>query len=73
MTRTELSPVPMPRMIRPPLSSSIVAAADAVTVAWRVSGLVTLVPSTIVVVRAAATPRVTQTSRLSSWLSGTHA
>ena len=39
------SPAPIPRIIRPPEISSTVAAAAAVIAGWRVSGLVTAVPS----------------------------
>ena len=49
------------------------AAADAVTVACRVTGFVTLVPSTMREVFPATAPKVTQTSRHRSWESGTHA
>src|SRR5689334_11508827 len=43
-TRRAESPRPMPRSIRPPLSSSRVARADAVTLGSRVPGFVTHVP-----------------------------
>jgi hypothetical protein len=73
ITRTELSPEPIPSTKRPPVSSSTAAAADAVTVTWRVTGLLTLVPSTIRDVARPMAPMVTHTSRHSSWESGTHA
>ena len=41
MFRTALSPAPSPRTARPPDSSSMLAIAPAVTVGWRVIGLVT--------------------------------
>ena len=44
-TRRAESPRPMPRSIRPPLSSSSVARLDAVTDGSRVPGFVTHVPS----------------------------
>ena len=49
-TRRAESPRPMPRSMRPPLSSSRTARADAVTVGSRVAGFVTQVPSRIAVV-----------------------
>jgi hypothetical protein len=73
MTLTLLSPVPMPSTKRPGHTSSTAAAADAVTVACRVTGLVTLVPSTIRSVLGAAAPSVTHGSRHNNWLSGIQA
>ena len=60
-------------MNRPSLTSSMAAAAEAVTVTSRVSGLVTLVPRMILEVRAAMTPSVTHRSRHRSCESGIQA
>ncbi len=49
-TRRAESPRPIPRTIRPPLTSLSVASAEAVTLGSRVAGFVTHVPSRIVVV-----------------------
>jgi len=48
-------------------------AAEVVPTGWRVTGLLTLVPSRIRDVRAPMAPMVTHTSRHRSWESGTHA
>ena len=47
MLSTALSPVPTPSMVRPGSSSSNVAAAQAATAGWRVSGLITRAPKRI--------------------------
>ncbi len=52
-TRRAESPRPIPRSIRPPLISSRVASAEAVTDGSRVAGFVTQVPSRIRLVASA--------------------
>ena len=68
-TRRALSPRPIPRSMRPPLSSLSTASADAVTLGSRVAGLVTQVPRRIVVVASAISVRSTYGSRHRTWLS----
>ena len=68
-TRRALSPRPMPRSIRPPLSSSRVASADAVTLGSRVAGLVTHVPRRIRSVLWTMSVKSTYASRHRTWLS----
>ena len=55
--RTELSPRPMPRSMRPPEISSSVASALAVTLGSRVAGFVTQVPRRMCVVLRAISVR----------------
>jgi hypothetical protein len=52
ITRRALSPRPMPRSMRPPVTSLSVASAEAVTVMSRVAGFVTQVPRRMWVVAA---------------------
>jgi hypothetical protein len=54
ITRTALSPRPMPMTMRPPEMSCSVAWAEAVTAGSRVTGLVTHMPMRIVDVRSAS-------------------
>src|SRR6266480_4719558 len=60
---TELSPVPIPIMVRPGASSSIDAAAHAATAGWRVNGLMTREPKRIRRVLVATKAWHTYTSR----------
>ncbi len=68
-TRRALSPRPMPRSIRPSLSSSSTASADAVTLGSRVAGFVTQVPSRMRSVAWAIRVSSTYGSRHRTWLS----
>ena len=67
MVLTEVKPLPMPRVSRPPDSSCSVAAALAVTADTRVIGFVTPDPSRTLEVACAAAPRSTYISRQMSW------
>ncbi len=60
---TGRSPAPTPRMARPPVSSSSVAAATAARAGWRVRGCVTAVPRWMRSVRPASAPSRVQQSR----------
>ena len=60
---TEVKPTPTPMIMRPCDSSCRVAMALAVTLAWRVTGLVTPVPRRMRDVDAAATPSSVYISR----------
>ena len=70
-TRRALSPRPIPRSIRPPLSSSRTASADAVTLGSRVAGFVTQVPSRSRSLACAIRVSSTYASRHRTWLSKT--
>ena len=72
MVLTEVKPLPMPSVRRPPDSSCSVAAALAVTAETRVTGLVTPLPRRIREVAWAAAPRITYISRQMSCESPTH-
>ena len=67
MVFTEVKPLPMPSVRRPPDRSCSVAAALAVTAETRVMGLVTPVPRRTLDVAWAAAPRSTYISRQMSW------
>ena len=69
---TALSPTPMPRMARPPESSSIVAMLLAITAGCRVTVCVTPVASAIRRVRAASTARISKAPRITECESATH-
>src|SRR5574338_918981 len=68
-TRRALSPRPMPRSMRPPLSSSSTPSAEAVTLGSRVAGFVTQVPRRMRWVASAITVSRTYGSRHRTWLS----
>ena len=63
MLYAALSPLPMPTIVRPGASSASVAAAEAATAGWRVTGVMTRGPSLMRAVFAAHSPSVTYTSR----------